>query len=112
MTELVLQCSPTATNAPCVICDRPTAAPAGTRLCRADRAGPVCPERGRRPAPARAARVSLASAAERVGRIGRHTVFPPLTALLDLARAAENYSASAPAGPPRHPATPVPSGRG
>ena len=33
---------------------------------------------------------------DRVGRIGRHTVCPPLTALLDLARAAENYTSAKP----------------
>ena len=33
---------------------------------------------------------------QRVGKIGRHTVFPPYTALLDLARAADNYAASQP----------------
>jgi hypothetical protein len=113
MTELVLQCSPTATTSPCAVCGRPTAAPAGTRLCRADRTGPVCPDCGRRHAPALAALVSLASAAERVGRIGRHTVFPPLTALLDLARAAENYTATAPAARPLHAAAaPAALGRG
>jgi hypothetical protein len=35
--------------------------------------------------------MGLADAAERVGRIGRHTMVPPMTALLDLARAAENF---------------------
>jgi hypothetical protein len=34
--------------------------------------------------------------AERVGRIGRHTLVPPLGALLDLAHAAEDYSHSSP----------------
>jgi aryl-alcohol dehydrogenase-like predicted oxidoreductase len=46
----------------------------------------------RKGAPSLAALVKLADAAERVGRIGRHTVFPPMTALLELARAAENYA--------------------
>jgi len=41
-----------------------------------------------------AALVTLADAAERITRIGRHTVFPPLSALLELARAAENYTCS------------------
>ena len=47
--------------------------------------------------PSLAALIHLADAAERVGRIGRHTVFPPMTALLELARAAENYAHTAPA---------------
>ena len=41
-----------------------------------------------------AALVQLADEADRVGRIGRHTVFPPYTALLDLARAADRYATS------------------
>jgi hypothetical protein len=41
-----------------------------------------------------AALVHLAKEAERVARIGRHTVFPPLAALLELARAAETYHQS------------------
>jgi hypothetical protein len=40
--------------------------------------------------------LDLAQVAERVGRIGRHTLVPPLGALLDLARAAEDYTHSTP----------------
>jgi hypothetical protein len=40
--------------------------------------------------------LDLAGTARRVGRIGRHTLCPPLTALLDLARAAEDYLHTAP----------------
>jgi len=39
--------------------------------------------------------LDLARAAQRVARIHRHTIVPPLHALLDLARAAENYTHSA-----------------
>ena len=46
-------------------------------------------------APSLAALVHLADAATRIGRIGRHSVFPPLTALLDLANAAEKYAHTA-----------------
>ena len=95
MTQLVLQCSANAADDRCSLCGRP-AAPAGTRLCLADGSGPVCPDCGRRHAPELAALVHLARTAERVGRIGRRGVFPPLTALLDLARAAENYTHAAP----------------
>ena len=52
----------------------------------------VCDDCGRKHAPSLSALVDLAKVAERVGRIGRHTLVPPMTALLDLARAAENYS--------------------
>jgi hypothetical protein len=41
--------------------------------------------------------LELARIAERVGRIGQHTLVPPITALLDLARAAEEYTITAPA---------------
>jgi hypothetical protein len=64
-------------------------------LCVADSSDPVCKDCGRKHAPSLAALVHLATEAERVARIGRHTVFPPLTALLDLARAAETYHQSA-----------------
>jgi hypothetical protein len=57
----------------------------------------VCRDCGRRHAPPLAALLELARVAERVGRIGRHTLVPPLHALLDLARAAENYQEAAPA---------------
>ena len=43
-----------------------------------------------------AALVNLAEAATRIGRINRHSVFPPLTALLDLANAAEKYVQTTP----------------
>jgi hypothetical protein len=61
---------------------------------------PVCQNCGRKHAPSLAALVGLADAAERVGRMGRHTVFPPLTALLDLASAAEKYASAALNPPP------------
>jgi len=58
----------------------------------ADSDDPVCPTCGRKHAPELAALLNLASAAERIGRMGRSSVFPPLTALLDLASAAERYT--------------------
>lgn len=61
----------------------------------------MCSECARRRAPALAALVELAKAAERVGRIKRHTVSPPLVALLGLARAAETYLNAKPAQSPR-----------
>src|SRR5947207_2966165 len=96
MTQLMLQWKPTATNDPCGLCGRPAEASAGTQLVLADSQQHVCLDCGRRHAPSLAALRELASEAERVGRIGRHTVFPPYTALLDLARAADNYTATVP----------------
>jgi hypothetical protein len=92
MTQLLLQCNADATNEPCGLCSQPMTAPAGTRLVVAATAAPVCDECGRKHAPALLALVALADAATRIGRIGRHSVFPPLTALLDLASAAEKYA--------------------
>jgi hypothetical protein len=54
----------------------------------------VCRDCGKSHAPALAALLDLAHVADRVGRIGRHMLVPPLDALLDLARAAENYNDS------------------
>jgi hypothetical protein len=98
MTQLMLQWKPTATTDPCGLCGQPAQAAVGTQLVVADTLQPVCSECGRRNAPSLAALVQLATEAERVGRIGRHTIFPPYTALLDLARAADNYSAAVPSG--------------
>ena len=86
MTQLLLRCNATAMCGPCGLCTQPTTAPPGTQLVTAD-GQPVCPDCGKRHAPSLAALAQLASEAERVGKIGRHTVFPPYTALLDLASA-------------------------
>jgi hypothetical protein len=94
MPRLVLHCTADASEDPCGICGQPTLALAGTQLFLVDTSNPVCPDCGRKHAPALAALVTLADAAERVGRIGRHSIFPPYTALLELARAAEHYTAT------------------
>jgi hypothetical protein len=57
----------------------------------------VCRPCGKKHAPSLVALLDLAHVAERVGRIGRHTLVPPMGALLDLARAAESYTDAAPA---------------
>jgi hypothetical protein len=95
MSQLILQTRDSCTEEPCGLCGRPAQAPAGTQLVVAESGALVCRDCGQRLAPSLAALVNLADAAERVGRIGRHTVFPPLTALLDLASAAEKYSRAA-----------------
>jgi hypothetical protein len=76
----------------CGLCGRTTSKAGGPRLCRADNADTICRECGKRHAPALVALLDLASVAERVGRIGRHTLTPPLEAMLALVRAAENYT--------------------
>jgi hypothetical protein len=95
MCELILQSNAEATTEPCGLCTRLTDFPAGNRLALAEAGTPVCQECGQAHAPSLAALVNLADAAERIGRIGRHSVFPPLTALLDLASAAEKYTTAA-----------------
>lgn len=92
MSRFVLRCTNNPYEGLCALCGKPTAGPAGTHLCLAETNGPVCHDCGQVHAPTLAALVSLADAAQRVSRIGRHTVFPPFTALLELARAAEVYT--------------------
>ncbi len=80
------------TKEPCSLCGRPASTAGGVRLVRADNTASVCQECGGKQAPELVALANLAGAATRIGRIHRHSVFPPLTALLDLANAAEKYA--------------------
>lgn len=52
----------------------------------------ICRDCAKKTAPHLVALVDLASVAERVGRHSRHLLTPPMEAMLELARAAENYS--------------------
>src|SRR5262245_59438866 len=81
MPQLALSCHPTSSIDGCAICGSALRAPGG--LCLADNHQPVCEACGRQHAPSLVALVSLASAAERIGRMHRHSIFPPLSALLD-----------------------------
>lgn len=83
-------------NEPCGVCGQAVSAPAGMQLLLAGGSAPVCADCGQKHAPALAALANLAEAATRIGRINRHSVFPPLTALLDLANAAEKYTQANP----------------
>ena len=96
MTHLALQHHPDPCEASCALCARPVSLAAGPRLVVVETGCPVCCSCGRQSAPALAALAGLASAAERVGRINRHTVSPPMSALLELARAAESYAGTLP----------------
>jgi hypothetical protein len=80
----------------------------GNQLVLVETGAPICADCGRKHAPSLDALVQLASTAERVTKIGRHNVFPPLTALLDLASAAEKYSSAAKEPPPTAPCQPPP----
>jgi hypothetical protein len=94
MMRLTIQQPDPCCSALCGHCGRPAFPTAGLGL--SDGETPLCPECGRRQAPALAALLDLARVAQRVGRIHRHTLVPSLGELLDLARAAENYSHTTP----------------
>ena len=94
MVHLSIKLNPRATRDTCGLCGKATATAAGPRLILADREAVVCHGCGQKHAPSLAALLSLAQVARRVGTIGRHTVVPPMEALLDLARAAENFTYS------------------
>jgi hypothetical protein len=92
MTDLTIQVKPGAGSDSCGLCGRTTALAAGPCLCRADNWDAVCRECGQRHAPSLVALLDLARVAERVGHMGRHTLTPPLEAMLRLVTAAENYT--------------------
>jgi hypothetical protein len=81
----------------CRLCGKRVPACHGPHLCLEEGEEAVCRDCGRKHCPSLLALLDLARVAERVGRIGRHTLVPPLHALLDLARAAEDYLDAAPA---------------
>jgi hypothetical protein len=95
MTDLTIQLKQGAGSDSCGLCGRTTPHAAGPHLCRADNLDAVCRECGQRHAPSLVALLDLARVAERVGHIGRHTLTPPLEAMLHLVRAAENYTHTA-----------------
>jgi hypothetical protein len=99
VTDLTIKLpSPATGQHSCGLCGRRTAPIHGPSLCLTETDDAVCQECGMQHAPALAALVDLARVAHRVGRINRHTLVPSFNELLDLARAAENYShSSAPA---------------
>src|SRR5262245_17220621 len=95
MIQLTVRCQSTTTEEPCGLCGQAQIQEPGNQLVLVETGAPVCADCGRKHAPSLDALVQLASTAERVSKIGRHSVFPPLTALLDLASAAEKYSSAA-----------------
>lgn len=94
--QFLLECRGEIQKEPCGVCGQLVSAPAGLQLLLYNNSAPVCADCGRKHAPALAALINLAEAATRIGRINRHSVFPPFTALLDLASAAEKYAQTAP----------------
>lgn len=96
MSQLLVRFSSSSISDLCALCGEKTTIPAGTQLVLAGTQQLVCQGCGKRHDPALAALVQLADEAERVGRIGRHTVVPPYTALLELAQAADNFASTVP----------------
>lgn len=97
MAHLTIRLDVAHTAARCGLCGGSTGAAAGPRLADADSEATVCRACGKRHAPSLVALLDLACVAERVGRIGRHTVVPPMGAILDLVKAAEDYLSYTPA---------------
>jgi hypothetical protein len=97
MAQLTIKFVPGDAADACALCGKDLPAESGPHLVLDEGSEEaVCRDCGRLHAPPLAALLDLACVAERVGRIGRHTLVPPLHALLDLARAAENYHDAAP----------------
>jgi hypothetical protein len=98
MMQILLEQRDEIQNEPCGVCGQVVSVPAGMQLLLSGSSAPVCAECGQKHAPALAALANLAEVATRIGRINRHSVFPPLSALLDLANAAEKYAQTTPSG--------------
>lgn len=94
MIQILVRVSSEAIDESCPLCGQLETIPAGTQLVLASSQQPVCQSCARKHAPALAALVDLADEAQRIGRIVRHTVVPPYTALLSLAQAADNFTAN------------------
>jgi hypothetical protein len=94
MSHLTITLPSQSTSRTCGLCGR-IAASNGPSLYLPDSQDTVCLDCGKEHAPELAALVDLARVAQRVGRINRHTLVPAFNELLDLARAAENYTHSA-----------------
>ena len=78
------------------LCRERMRAGAGLRLFHGDSLDPVCRNCGKAHAPQLLALMDLAQAAQRVGKVRRYLLVPPMEALLELASAAEEYTTSSP----------------
>ena len=79
MARLTIKLDGCAEGDGCCLCGKP-AGGTGPRLFLDDSEDVVCRDCGKAHAPALTALLDLARVAERVGRIGRHTLVPPLGA--------------------------------
>ncbi|MCI0459263.1 MAG: hypothetical protein L0Z62_20125 [Gemmataceae bacterium] len=112
MAQLTIRVDSAHTPSRCGLCGCPV--PGGGPHLSVAEGTRVCRDCGKRHAPSLVALLDLARVAERVGRIGRHTVVPPMAAILDLVKAAEDYLHLTPAQGPRASAVarPVAAARG
>ena len=76
----------------CCLCGNAIVVAAGPGLVCADSFAPVCRNCGKKHAPPFAALLELTATAERIGAMSRHTLVPPMEALLDLAHAADGFT--------------------
>jgi hypothetical protein len=91
MSRLMLQYCSECIEGACALCNGPAVLEPGLQLYHPELTGPVCTQCARQAAPELTALQNLARTAEHVGRINKHTITPPLTVLLELARAAEQF---------------------
>jgi hypothetical protein len=94
MTNFTIKILPEADNPWCVQCGERMVAGPGAHLFQQD--DPICRDCGKKHAPHLVALIDLAHVAGRVGKVCRHTLVPPMEALLALARAADDFTQSAP----------------
>jgi hypothetical protein len=96
MERIIVKIAEQPGTAACCLCGAPTLWTRGPHLVMGDSGRAICRGCGKRHATSLVALLDLACVADKVGRQCRHILTPPMEALLDLARAAENYSTSAP----------------
>ena len=96
MTNLAITLPRQENGETCGLCGTPIPDQLGPGLALADRLWAVCQPCGKEHAPSLAALLNLAHVALRVGQSGRHTLVPPMEALLELASAADGYVQSLP----------------
>jgi hypothetical protein len=94
MAPLTIKLGQEIVETTCGLCGTRTPPTPGPCLARADGPSVVCRECGKKHAPGLVALLDLARVAERAGRVGRHTVVPPMTVMMDLVQAAEAYTYS------------------
>lgn len=96
MQRIILKIADEPGNDACTVCGESTLWTKGPRLVTAEDDSTICRVCGKRHAAPLVALMDLANVADKVGRQSRHLLTPPMESLLDLARAAENYSTSTP----------------